>query len=198
MGNVGTEWVEGQSAIKGLAFFYCDGNSQQLASDSAIIFASILRQLLTQCFSETRDHSLIDAVKSRFPDNMTFSKEFVLSSLKWIADFFSEIFIVIDGADECSDRDEFCESVGRLVESNKVRVLVASRPEHDIATADVFREKLILDVDDSVKNDISTHVSWYIEKDRKLRQNTGAFKEELIRTLVAKSDGMCPLALDEV
>jgi len=128
----------------------------------------------------------------RFLENHTiFSGEFVLSSLEWIGDFFSEIFIIIDGVDECLNREEFCESLGRLVERTNMSVLVVSRPEHDIATADVFLGKSTLNIDDAVKLDISTHVSWYMEKDKKLRRYRPELKAELLVTLTTKCDGMC-------
>jgi len=166
-----------------------------MASDSAIIFASILRQLVAQCLSEKSDQSFIDTVMGRFLENNTiFSGEFVLSSLEWIGDFFSEIFIIIDGVDECSNRDEFCESLRRLVERTKMSVLVVSRPEHEIATADVFIGKSTLNIDDAVKLDISTHVRWYMEKDKKLQRYRPELKADLLVELTTKCDGMWNLA----
>jgi hypothetical protein len=122
---------------------------------------------------------------------MDFSIKFVLSTLKWISEYFSDIFVIIDGIDECSDREGFCESLGYLVQVKTFKVLVAGRPEHDIATADVFRGKSIVRIDDVVvNNDISTHVRWYIEKDRKLRRHSGELKMELLTLITSKCDGM--------
>jgi hypothetical protein len=178
--------------MNGLAFFYCDGNSQHLASNSAIIFSSVLRQLISQCFSARSHQSLIAAIKTRFDESKNLSIERVQLFLNWISQFFSEIYVIIDGVDECTDRDEFCESLGHLVKNSNIKVLVASRPEQDIATAQVFLGKPALNIDEAVKTDISTHVEWYIEKDRKLRRHKPALKAQLLAKLTAKSDGMCP------
>jgi len=189
MDSVATEFVD-QSAITGIAFFYCDGSSQRLATDSAIIFSSILRQLVTQCFSQRSNQSVMEAVKTYFTENTIFKEDFVLSSLKWVSRYFSEIFIIIDGVDECSDRNKFCESLGYLVETDNVKVLVASRPEHDIATADVFLTKPFLNIDEDVKLDISTHVNWCMEKDKKFLRYRPELKAELLGKLTTKCNGM--------
>jgi len=120
---------EGQCAMKGFAFFYCNGNSQHLTSDSEVVFSSLLKQLVTQYFSKGSKQSVIDAIRTRFADGVTFSRAFVLSSLNWISEYFSDIYVVIDGVDECSDREAFCESLGSWVKISKLQVLVASRPE---------------------------------------------------------------------
>ena len=150
----------------------------------------MLRQLILQCLS---NQSLkVDDVKARFDESTSISLELVQLSLTWISqELFSEIFVIIDGVDECLDRDEFCQSLGRLIKDSKLRVLVASRPERDIATADVFLGKPALNIDEAVKTDISTHVSWYIERDRKLRRHRPELKTELLVKLTAKCDGMC-------
>jgi len=188
--RVAAESVQGRQPILGIAFFYCDGNSQYMASDSEIVFSSALRQLVTQCFKARGHQSVIDAVKARFTDRTIFSRDFVHSSLKWIAESFSEVFILIDGIDECPDRENFCMSLGCLSESSNVKVLVAGRPEHDIATTDVFRGTAVLKIDEDVRDDITTHVRWCIERDRKLRRHSAELKVELLTKLTAKCDGM--------
>jgi hypothetical protein len=134
--------------------------------------------------------SVINAVKARFTKPINISLEYVLSSLNWISEHFSDVFLVIDGADECSDREEFCESLAQLVESRKIKVLVASRPEHDIATAAVFTAKPTLNIDEAVKDDIATHVSCYMDRDRKLKRLREGLKAELLKAITAKCDGM--------
>jgi len=176
--------------MKGLAFFYSDGNSQHLASNCAIIFGSLLRQLISRCLSQRSKLSVINAVKARFSEPTIISLEYVLSSLNWISELFSDVFLVIDGADECSDREEFCESLAQLVESRKIKVLIASRPEHDIVTAAVFTAKPTLNIDDAVKDDIATHVSRYMDRDRKLKRLGAELKGELLKAITAKCDGM--------
>lgn len=174
--------------MKGLAFFYCDGNSQD-ASDSTIIFSSLLKQLVHQWFSERCNRPILDAeLKARLSGSTSLSH--VLSSLKWIFRHFSDVCLVIDGVDECSDRQEFCESLALLVENHKIKVLVASRPEHDIATAAVFMGQPILNIEEAVKYDISTHVSCYIEKDRKLKRLRAELQAEILKQITTKCDGM--------
>jgi hypothetical protein len=182
--------LEEESAMNGVAFFYCDGNSQYLSADSGIIFSSLLKQLISQCFSEKSNPSFVDAVKARFSRSSSFSRDNVLASLAWISQHFSQAFLVIDGVDECSDRERFSESLARLVERGMIKVLVASRPEHDIATAAVFMGKPILNIDDAVKDDISIHVGCYIEKDRKLKRLSPELKAEILRKMTSKCDGM--------
>lgn len=173
--------------MNGLAFFYCDGNSQD-ASDSTIIFSSLLKQLVNQWFSERCNLPILEAEKDRLSGSTSLSH--VLSSLKWIFQHFSDVFLVIDGVDECSDRQEFCESLALLVENHTIKVLVTSRPEHDIATAAVFMGQPVLNIEEAVKYDISTHVSCYIEKDRKLKRLRAELKAEILKQITAKCDGM--------
>jgi len=185
--------TEEEGVDKGLAYFYCDGNSQHLASDSTIVFRCLLRQLVSQYFSQRNQPSVIAAMKTRFSESPKVTNDFVLSFLNWISEYFSEVFLVIDGVDECSDYEEFCESLARLVESPTIKVFVASRPEHGIATANVFVAKPVLNIDDKVKCDISTHLSHYIENDRKLKRLRPELKCELLNTISAKCGGMYAL-----
>ena len=137
-------------------------------------------------------------MKAYFTKQSTNSQTFVLTSLKWIVERFIEIIVIIDGADECSDREEFCELLESFIECENVKVLVASRPERDIETAPAFCGKPTINIDDAVKDDISTHVSWYIEKDRKLRRHRPDLKNDLLVKLIAKCDGMWVLSVTKI
>lgn len=175
--------------MNAVTFFYCDGNSQASISDSSTIFANILRQLLTTSLTEPEE-SFVEEVKARFKAKPNFLLSDILSSLEWMSSHFTEVYVIIDGIDECSDRETFCLSIRRLISVANMKLLVAGRPEQDIAASDAFHGKPTLSIDEAIKVDISTHVNWYIESDQKLCRKKEALKQDIENTLIEKSNGM--------
>jgi hypothetical protein len=101
--------------------------------------------------------------------------------------FFGEVYLVVDGLDECSCRQPLLSTLCQLQGEN-LRILVTSRPESEIAiTLKTFPS---LNIDDYAVNDIGIHVRWAIESDPKLSGIQPHLKRHIQETLIAKSDGM--------
>lgn len=172
------------SELVGIAYFYCDGNSPE-KQNALIIFGSCLKQLTVQLLASKISPGQL--VKQRFKENLRQSKEFFERNITWIFRFFEEVYIVIDGLDECSDRAMTISMLPTLSMKN-THVLVTSRPEVDIAKA--FHGLKTMNIDESVQCDITTHVKWQFETDDKLRLIRPSLKLEIQETLLARCDGM--------
>ena len=130
--------------------------------------------------------SQLEAMVSRYQGNPVLSAEFVVSELQWISHCFSEVYIIVDGLDECSGREIIHPNLVRLAE--RARVLVTSRPETDIVSA--FSAQTHLNIDEGVKRDILTHVQWQMDNNKKFSHIRPSLKQKIEVELVARSAGM--------
>ena len=168
----------------GIAFFYCDGDSAE-KQELSNIFGSLLKQLLKQLVSSA-DTSCLDIIITRYKIDFIPSEETIVSDLEWIVHWFSDVYLIIDGIDECSKRETLPFVLQCLAE--RAEVLVTSRPEKDLA--DVFIGKPCLNIDDPVKNDIIKHVKWQMANHEKLRNIRRSLKRNIENKLVTRSAGM--------
>jgi len=117
------------------------------------------------------------------------SIEFVERQLHQICLFFNDIYIIVDGLDECAARDTIQIVLLRLAGSAKV--LVTSRPETDLVSA--FAGQPCLNMDEAAKVDIKKHVQWQMQNNPGLKNIRPSLKQKIEKDLVAKSAGMyCP------
>ena len=100
----------------------------------------------------------------------------------------SEVYIVIDGIDECPDRSKLCDHVLEIA-GGRVRVLVSSRSERDISEA-FQHQHHILFTEEQSHRDIATHIEWSFEHDKRLKKVKSDLKKEIKEKLLSKSDGM--------
>lgn len=168
----------------GIAFFYCDGDSVE-KQELSNIFGSLLKQLLYQLVS-TADASCLDIIGTRYEIDFIPSIETIISDLTWIVHWFSDVYLIIDGIDECSDRETLPLLLPCLAEV--ARVLVTSRPEKDLI--DVFIGEPCLNIDEPVNNDIIKHVKWQMANHEKLRDIRPSLKRKIENKLVTRSAGM--------
>lgn len=115
--------------------------------------------------------------------------DILVDTIKAIASFFHSIYIVIDGLDECSKREDLLHLVlGLATEAETVNVAVVSRPEIDIQRA--FSGRSNLGIDDFVHADISVYIEWRLEHDVKLSRINANLKHDIKEKLLAKNAGM--------
>jgi len=126
-------------------------------------------------------------VLERYVGNFDTALEYLLESLEWSFKFFSEVYLIIDGLDECSDRMCLLRKLYAFRASN-VRVLVTSRPEIDISLAFTGKQSLV--IDDHVMDDIATHVAWALESEPRLSNIHTGLKDEIQRELIERCGGM--------
>jgi hypothetical protein len=165
-----------------VVYFYCDANSPEKQFQVTIL-GSLLRELTTVLASRGATWNII----SRYSEDSDRSIESFITSLEWTFTFFAEIYLVIDGLDECSDRRGILAQLSSW-EVKNLRILVTSRPEVDIASS--FRMKTSMGIDDHVPDDIVTHVRWMMETDPKLCGIRPNLKVEIQEELIKKCDGM--------
>ena len=168
----------------GLAFFYCDGNSIERQS-TFNIFSSILKQLVTLVAARA-DCPRLETLLRLYKQEPIPSIEFVETQLHQICLFFNDVYIIVDGLDECATRDTIQNVLLRLAGSAKV--LVTSRPETDLVSA--FAGKPCLNMDEAAKADIKKHVQWQIQNNPGLRNIRPSLKQKIEKDLVGKSAGM--------
>jgi hypothetical protein len=168
----------------GVAFFYCDGGL--LEKQGAFnIFSTLLKQLAIQS-AENAGLSQLKAVLNRYRRRFVPSTEFVVSELEWIFHCFSDVYLIVDGLDECPKRELINPILLRL--GRKARVLVTSRPEIDMVSA--FDGQPYLNIDDAILGDIKTHVQWQMENNERLCHIRPSLKRKIEDELLARSAGM--------
>lgn len=186
------------ATITALAFFYCDGNVQE-KQDPRVIFGSILKQLLCQT-SLTFESSELTPIKEFFKQckdkifRTRSSTEIFLSHIITISSLFAEVFIIIDGIDECDATEE---RLGRkdilylltTISVDKIHIFVTSRRQNDIEEAFSGRDSLAMEVG-AVMSDIASHIDSRLKDKKGLMNLDLPFKEDIKNSLLRKCDGM--------
>jgi hypothetical protein len=99
----------------------------------------------------------------------------------------SDVYIVIDGIDECPNRPDLCKKILEMAKEN-VKVLVTSRLERDIA--ELFQNQNHLEITEEFScKDIVTHINWMFENNDKLKGLKPDMKKEIATKLLTKSKG---------
>ncbi|PWY68510.1 hypothetical protein BO94DRAFT_628644 [Aspergillus sclerotioniger CBS 115572] len=153
---------------------------------------SLARSLLYDLLVETSDegiHSTVAALKGRNP--MT-TADLLAALLKSIESIGKPIYCVIDGVDECDDENNdqnrgLLKCVLDLVKLPNCHVALVGRP-YALQTA-VGLTPLIIEMNASmVKSDIERFIHDQLEKSP--IPSAHGLKDEAVRTLCEKSDGM--------
>lgn len=172
--------------------FYCDFNLPEKKNPRYII-GSLLRQLAP---SPPLDPESLRWKQLQELYNSNHDKKQVLPQLTapliWFSKFFSKIFIVVDGLDECSTPTDVCSVLLKCLRANNINVLATSRPERDIAT--LFRSKQEvreLEIQDkSVESDIGVYIDWRLSRDDNLKSIKKQLKQDIRAKLLDESSGM--------
>jgi hypothetical protein len=169
----------GDSTV-GLAFFYCDGNNTE-KQDLRYILGSLTRQILTP---GSPHFEQLETLRKRGPP----PPDVLLATLERIASSYSQVYIVLDGLDECARREALLDALSAM-ETEKLNVFVTSRCERDIQLA--FEGKESLEVDkECVQIDIVTHIGSMLDNHKNLKRIVPSMKEEIKEKLAEKSAGM--------
>ncbi|KAL0632553.1 hypothetical protein Q9L58_008574 [Maublancomyces gigas] len=176
----------------GLAFFYCDfGDSISL--DPEIIFGSLLAQLATQTKAFTK--AVHDKYEQMFDRSTGVAKKLFLDDfvplLLAVVDELEGTYVVIDGLDECPEREELLENLVNLAAPNNVKLhlLFTSREELDIKRK--FEGKPSLCIQNrAVAHDVGLHVQSEMEKIWILKALSPRTKSEIVEILVNGAQGM--------
>lgn len=98
------------------------------------------------------------------------------------------VYIAVDGIDECSKREALCDSLRHLATSN-INILAISRFERDIAKVFSEHPQLEMSEKDSEK-DIEIHLKWSFQTDPILKKIGASLRTEIKSQLLSKSEGM--------
>jgi hypothetical protein len=176
-----------------LAYFYCNSNFSQKDSTRDIL-GSILKQVLPQWSSYTGSPPLgfvlpLYEKYLEFNDGPELVQAFA-DILDRVATSLFCIYVVIDGLDEIVDRRQLLSVLKRLsAQSQKLRLLLVSRPEKDIERS--FAGKNRLDIyEDCVEADIAAYIHWKMDYDEKLSPIKPSLKQEIKFQLLSQSGGM--------
>lgn len=178
-----------------MIYFYCD-YSDQKTIDSSEILSSFIKQLLSRI--EIPDHiqSTISAIYQsgiRKPDSDELLKLLFLA-LK----LFGEVFLILDGIDECrgSNRAELLAAVQSISQSKTlttiVKFFIASRADVDLKRA--FDQHITLPIlINHTAADIVPFINGIVREKIKSRQlliRDPSLEEKIINALVKGAQGM--------
>jgi hypothetical protein len=161
-------------------------------TEKRYIFGSILRQLV-QRLLDIGGSGIIEFIEflrrhHRDDTDSELAAAFVVAIPQ--LSFNSEVYIVIDGIDECPDRPALCEDILRITRgAGKVKVLVTSRSERDIGEA-LQSQNHVAFTKELSRQDIAIHIDVMFEGDPKLKKIHKDLKTEMKEKLLSKSDGV--------
>ncbi|UKZ88775.1 uncharacterized protein TrAFT101_004511 [Trichoderma asperellum] len=178
----------------GIAYVYCDYSNTLLTVRNFI--ASLLQQLFRQ--SPKVPDSLLEIYKSYTTKTVRFSLGEYSTYLRDVIETFSEVFVVVDGLDECPHReiddirDEFLDQLKGL--PLKTQLLFTSRDLPAIAKN--FAADQRLDIHAS-RHAIEGYLQARIKSSKNLSRHIlrkPSLQEAVVETVAQKADGMFLLA----
>ena len=177
------------SPASALAFFYCDGNYAE-KQDSRYILGSLIRQLIPAS-SLMKDTAELKLIKSQYDRNLGGGSpplDTLLFTLEWISHAYEQVYIIIDGLDECENRKTLVNNLSNIP-TDAFNLFITSRPENDIVKA--FGEKPNMGMDNKyVQQDIAAHIKIVLDEDEDFQDLDVDLKNEIAEKLQAKNEGM--------
>lgn len=175
----------------GLAWIYCDGTRGVSArAENRYIFGSILRQLLQGPLNR-RVPGVIEFVEELHRCNADATDSALTASFITTirhSTFQSQIYVVIDGIDECPNPSDLCEKILQMAQP-KVKILVSSRSERNIAEAFQNQKHLEL-TEDRLRRDMETYIDWALANENGLKRVKPEMKEQIKNKLLEKNNAM--------
>jgi len=126
-----------------------------------------------------------------------------IESIRWLYNFYSEVYIVVDGIDEWASYSARQALLVRLLQLSigPARVLLISRSEtvreihaidkRDLPSSNSQGTVKITEIGgEDITTDISIHIAWTLENDPKLKRMKLALKEQVKHALSANHGGM--------
>jgi hypothetical protein len=175
----------------GLAWVYCDGTRRVSAkTENRYIFGSILRQLLQGPLNRKVPGVIEFAENLRRCNGDATDSTLETSFIHTIRQLNSqsELYVVIDGIDECPNPPDLCEKILQMAQP-KVKILVSSRSERNIAEAFQNQKHLEL-TEDQLRRDMETYIEWALENENGLKKVKREMKEEIKAKLLEKNNAM--------
>jgi hypothetical protein len=196
--------VKHHDAKVGIAYFYCDYNNRESQTLSKIM-GSLTAQLSKQSLAfRAAVWKYFDSLQGTHEAARNAESETLLEILLGNCVKFSQIYLILDAIDECSNRgrpsprSQLLDYLTKIQEGGKgqIQILITSRSTMDIQA--VFLGKPAIPVlSESNSADIELYVRTEIE--RKIREkprwlgdseSTEIMKDSIVSRLVNKANGM--------
>jgi hypothetical protein len=163
----------------GIAYFFFDGRDSQKELQ---LHNNLIRSLISQ-LSDTQHggitENLVDLYK-RCGEVRQPSDEQLQNVLRDILDRFSNVYIMIDALDECTDREKTLNWANKFISDRNrkaanLHIVVTSRPERDIHEIFTALDLHSIDVGEANTEDVVGHLKLQMEsKFMKYDENTRA------------------------
>jgi hypothetical protein len=176
------------------AYFYFDFNDAQ-KQDPELMLCSLLRQLLQRSITIPKD---VDALFS-FCDNgqRRPSVHALLEATQQAAQEFTQVYVVLDALDECTQRSELMDVLGLVAgwKLDNLHLLITSRKEREIeSTLECYVEEgdTVCLQRDVVDQDIQRYVQQRLRDDKGLAKwnKDAAIRQEIEAALMRGAQGM--------
>lgn len=189
-------WKHSEISLKAVAYFYCDYKDTN-SQDPLKVLGSLATQLAQQ---SVESFELLRGLYQRYhpPGRMPMTADVpsLVEVIKQMTMKFEDVFLVIDGLDECGKNTvevtKQLRSLDSVVKSGQaVKITLLSRHEEDIRR---LLEKDFAHVQISARSeDLRLYVAAEIETrtmDGRLEINSANLKEEILQALVGGAEGM--------
>lgn len=196
---------ESCSDHEALAYFYCDRN-QDDRREPVSILRSFIRQLSTTRSGDALLPPLLQFYTQKRQTGFSSGKPTTKESeglLRQLVEIYPQTTLVLDALDECDRRaqTQLTEILDSLVDKSvkPVKIFISSRPDPDIKYRFGTGPNVEIQATDN-QDDIGRFVSAEIDKDDKRRRQklSASLREEIIETLLAKSQGMSVPSLVDI
>ncbi|KAJ7582092.1 ankyrin repeat-containing domain protein [Mycena floridula] len=168
-------------------FRYNEANTQDIRA----LVASILRQLLI-------GNTIPDGLKplyNSFKDKRPLSQDLnmLVNALDSQIHSYSNVYLVVDAFDECMEdiREDFLSRLRPLTDSNRLHILVTSRPLLLIESQFEGDQRINVRAHD---DDVRTHILHQIRKHKRLEKlvkgDQMGFEDEIMAQIIEKAAGM--------
>jgi hypothetical protein len=182
------------------AYFYFDFNDAE-KQDPELMLCSLLRQLLQRSVTIPKD---VDALFSSCDNGQRQpSVDALLEVTRQAAQEFTQVYVVLDALDECTQRSELMRMLETVAEwqLDNLHLLVTSRKERDIESSlesYIKEEDTVCLQREVVDQDIQRYVQQRLRDDKGLAKwnKDAVIREEIEAALMRGARGMyvCPLS----
>ena len=179
-----------------LAYFYCNRNEES-RRDPENVLRSFVKQLSISRDEQAIQDALVEIYKKKQRSGFASAQltyEEAESLLSKLMQAYSRTTLVLDALDECREgsRLALIDTFRRLIElSSQLKILISSRRDQDIKLQLEMEASVGIEATDS-QDDISKFVLARIGEDQERRRRplSDTLRQEIVETLLDKSQGM--------
>ncbi|KAI1346609.1 hypothetical protein F5Y01DRAFT_321618 [Xylaria sp. FL0043] len=184
-----------------VAYFFCSYRDET-TQDIRNIFSSLASQIArqdTRAFQVLREYYEGLKSHSHVPGNP--STKSLTDILARMAQSFAQLYIIVDGLDECGDDSSLvAEALSRLAQDTK-RITMALLSRNEIHIREILEEKFEHMEVEAHNEDVQLYIATELEQritSKKLRLRDMALKDEIILQLVQEARGMFRLVTCQI